>query len=60
MMFSRSALSVLFSSLAFSAVSAQEVGETIFLTGFLADMLCARLEVAPDTANMIASPVDHT
>ena len=34
--------------------------ETMAFTGYLADMLCTRLEIAPDAANMILSPQDHT
>ena len=33
---------------------------TMAFTGYLADMLCTRLEIAPDAANMILSPQDHT
>ena len=34
--------------------------DELMFTGFLADMLCGRLEIAPDAANMLLSPVDHT
>ena len=33
---------------------------TLFYTGFLADMLCTRLEIAPDGANMLLNPESHT
>lgn len=32
----------------------------LFYTGYLADMLCTRLEIAPDGANMLLDPESHT
>jgi hypothetical protein len=44
-----------------ASVGAQnESGTSQTFTGFLTDMLCARLEIAPDGSNMIIEPVEHT
>eukprot|EP00961_Rhodomonas_salina_P014338 192648-Rhodomonas_salina.1 len=52
--------SLLFSLLAISTARAESHAASYEYTGYLADMLCLRLEIAPDTANMISSPEDHT
>eukprot|EP00339_Tiarina_fusa_P025278 CAMPEP_0117012566 /NCGR_PEP_ID=MMETSP0472-20121206/10548_1 /TAXON_ID=693140 ORGANISM="Tiarina fusus, Strain LIS" /NCGR_SAMPLE_ID=MMETSP0472 /ASSEMBLY_ACC=CAM_ASM_000603 /LENGTH=1529 /DNA_ID=CAMNT_0004715667 /DNA_START=109 /DNA_END=4698 /DNA_ORIENTATION=+ len=43
-----------------ASVGAQDIGTPLTYTGYLADMLCARLEIAPDGANMILNPEEHT
>lgn len=66
MLFSRGALlqlgltASLFLTAFPTVTHAQEDGETLYLTGYLADMLCTRLEIAPDQTNMITNPEEHT
>ena len=43
-----------------TVTQAQEENEKLFLTGFLADLLCTRLEIAPDATNMIIDPESGT
>jgi hypothetical protein len=42
------------------ADSHSNLSAPLFYTGYLADMLCTRLEIAPDGANMLLDPESHT
>eukprot|EP00961_Rhodomonas_salina_P237276 3207185-Rhodomonas_salina.2 len=58
---SRLVLGFMLSLFVFAGSSAENRAAMSYeITGYVVDMLCGRLEIAPDDANMITSPEDHT